>query len=439
MDLYGELAWRGLVYDATDGARDALAAGKVTAYIGFDPTAASLHVGSLLPILTLARLRAFGHCAIALVGGGTGLIGDPSGKAGERQLLGEQQVRANVAAVKKQLIRILRSARHEARDSSRGPKGRLLRVDNARWLKRLTAISFMRDVGKHFTVNWMQSKESVKRRLESQEGISYTEFSYLLLQAFDYLQLFDRYRCTVQMGGSDQWGNIMAGIELIRRVRSSKAHGIVHPLVTTASGAKFGKTEAGTVWLDASLTGSDDFYQFWLNIDDRDAVKYLKLFTFLSKERIGKIEAASSLEPEKRIAQRELARQVTRLVHGDEALRTAEANASIMFARFVGPKQLWAVPAQDRVRLPRAWFERGGLPVLKVLMLAKLTSSSGEGARLIKQGGIKLNDEKITDARFVFTAYIPAVADGIFKISKGKTRPVVVELTDDPSPSLDKA
>jgi tyrosyl-tRNA synthetase len=421
MDLYGELAWRGLVYDATEGVRDVLAREKVTAYIGFDPTARSLHVGSLLPMVALAHVQRHGHTPIALVGGGTGLIGDPSGKTAERQLLTTEQVETNVAGIRRQLARFL---------DFESPTAPAHLVDNAQWLTSLSAVEFMRDVGKHFSVNAMLAKESVKRRIEGDAGISYTEFSYALLQAYDFQVLYDRFGCSLQMGGSDQWGNITAGMDLIRRVRGGKAHGLVLPLITTASGTKFGKTEAGTIWLDEELTPPYDFYQFWLNIDDRDAVKYLKFFTFLSAAYIDALTTAAALEPEKRIAQRELAREVTRLVHGEEALRGAEANTDIRFARSLDLEQLRAVPVRDRVRLPRAWFEEG-IPLQKVLVEAKLAASSSDGTRLIRQGGIRLNNETVKDARFVLSLLVPEVAAGIFKLSKGKTRPVVVELVDD--------
>src|SRR6478672_13967577 len=298
MDLYGELAWRGLVYDETEGARDALKSGQVTGYIGFDPTAASLHVGSLLPMVTLAHLQRAGHAPIAVVGGGTGLIGDPSGKTVERQLLTVDQVDRNVEGIRGQLARVLDF------NSVTAP-ARL--VNNAEWLTKLTAIDFMRDIGKHFTVNAMLAKESVKRRIESEEGITYTEFSYSLLQSYDFLVLFDRFGCTLQMGGSDQWGNIVAGMDLIRRIRGGNAHGIVMPLITTASGTKFGKTEAGTIWLDPNLTSAYEFYQFWFNTDDRDAVRYLKFFTFLSREEIETLERKHVDNPGAREAHRALA------------------------------------------------------------------------------------------------------------------------------------
>src|SRR6185436_9616869 len=321
-DVYGEFEWRGLLYDATDGAREALSTQKVTGYIGFDPTAASLHVGSLLVIITLAHLQRHGHSPLALVGGGTGLIGDPSFKATERVLLTTEKVDENVAGIRAQLARFLDF------DTTTNP-ARL--VDNGDWLRKLSAIEFMRDVGKHFTVNAMLAKDSVKRRIEGTEGISYTEFSYSLLQAYDFLELYRRFNCTLQMGGSDQWGNITAGMDLVRRVEGGRAHGIVFPLITTASGTKFGKTESGTVWLDAQLTSPYAFYQFWLNTSDSDVVRYLKYFTFLDKPRIDALEAVTSEQPDRREAQRVLAQEVTRLVHGDAAVSDAERSADKLF------------------------------------------------------------------------------------------------------------
>ncbi|HMJ86900.1 MAG TPA: tyrosine--tRNA ligase, partial [Vicinamibacterales bacterium] len=264
-NLYDELKWRGLVSESTEGLADAFASERVTAYIGFDPTASSLHVGSLLTMMGLARLQRAGHSPIALVGGGTGMIGDPK-PTQERPLLSLEEIERNVAGIKPQLARLLDF------DSTANP-ARI--VNNADWLAKFDLLGFLRDTGKYFTVNYMLQKEAVNRRLESEEGISYTEFSYLLLQARDYLELFDRYHCTLQLGGSDQWGNITAGIELIRKLRGKKTHGLVWPLMTTAGGTKFGKTEAGTIWLDPERTSPFEFYQFWLNTDDRDVVSYL--------------------------------------------------------------------------------------------------------------------------------------------------------------------
>src|SRR5688572_1758741 len=305
-DLFSELQWRGLIYDSTHGAKDLVAREKVTAYSGFDPTAPSLHVGHLLPIMGLARLQRFGHNPIALVGGGTGLIGDPSGKTAERTLQSKVDVEVNVRAIRSQLERFLDFG------ASENP-ARL--VDNGEWLNSMSAMEFLRDVGKCFTVNYLLAKESVKRRLESDEGISYTEFSYSLLQAYDFLVLHDRYGCRLQVGGSDQWGNIVAGADLIRKLRGTQAHGVVTPLLMTSAGTKFGKTEAGAVWLDPNLTSPFRFYQFWLNIEDRDVITYLKFFTFKSQDEIAELQRETAAHPERREAQRELAREVTAMVH----------------------------------------------------------------------------------------------------------------------------
>src|SRR3954469_16980992 len=279
-NIFDEFAWRGIVYDATEGLPDLVAKEHVTAYVGFDPTASSLHVGSLLPVMALARLQRFGHAPIAIVGGGTGMIGDPSGKSQERVLLSAAQIEENLAGIRRQLERFLDF------EPRAGASSAARIVNNADWLGAVGLLEFLRDAGKHFTVNYMLQKESVNRRLESEEGISFTEFSYLLLQADDFLQLFDRFGCVAQLGGSDQWGNITAGIDLIRKLRGQKTHGLVMPLVTTASGVKFGKTEKGSVWLDPARTSPFAFYQFWLNTDDRDVMRYLKSFTFLSRQRL---------------------------------------------------------------------------------------------------------------------------------------------------------
>jgi tyrosyl-tRNA synthetase len=411
MDLYSELEWRGLVYGATEGVRDVLAREKVSGYIGFDPTAPSLHVGSLLVITALAHMQRCGHSPIALVGGGTGLIGDPSGKTVERQLLTVEQVEANVEGIRGQFERFLDF------ESTVAP-ARL--VNNAEWLTKLGAVEFMRDVGKYFSVNAMLAKDSVKRRIEGEEGITYTEFSYSLLQAYDYLVLYDRFGCTLQMGGSDQWGNITAGMDLIRRLRGAKAHGVVLPLITTASGTKFGKTEAGTVWLDPRQTTPYEFYQFWLNADDRDAVKYLKFFTFMSADRIAEVAAASEREPEKRHAQRELARQVTRTVHGEAAVRDAEAASEKLFggdlSRISAHELLQAfanVPSSE-VRL-----RDGTMSVVDLLFSTGITGSKSEATRLIRGGGIYINERRITDEKEQVRAD-QAIDGQLFVIRKGK-------------------
>jgi tyrosyl-tRNA synthetase len=411
MDLIAELEWRGLLYDASEGARAALAAGPVTGYIGFDPTAASLHVGSLLPILLLARLQRAGHLPIALVGGGTGLIGDPSGKTQERMLLTVEQVDANLAGIRAQLERFLDF--HASRNPARI-------VNNAEWLRPLELVPFLRDVGKHFTVNYMIAKESVKRRLEGDEGISFTEFSYMLLMAYDYVVLFDRFNCTLQMGGSDQWGNITAGMDLIRKLRGGKSHGIVSPLVTTSAGAKFGKSEAGAVWLDPNLTSPFHFYQFWLNVDDRDVVRYLKFFTFKPRAEIDELERASTERPERRDAQRELARTMTGMVHGDDQVARAERAAALLFGEDLASAALEDVmtvfgdaPSSDVV------MPADGVTVIDLLTATKLAPSKSEAVRLIKGGGVYVNNVRANDERARLTT-ANAIGGQVFVVRKGR-------------------
>jgi tyrosyl-tRNA synthetase len=419
MDLFGELTWRGLVYDASEGVRDVLAGSTVTLYSGFDPTAASLHVGHLLPVLNLARAQRFGHSPIALVGGGTGLIGDPSFKATERALLTVDQVEANVAGIRGQLARFLDF------ESSAAP-ARLL--NNAEWLTALGAIEFMRDVGKHFSVNTMMTKESVKRRIEGDEGMSYTEFSYPLLQSYDFLVLHDRFNCTLQVGGSDQWGNITAGMDLIRRVRGAKAYGLVSPLLMTAAGTKFGKTETGSVWIDPQLTSPYRFYQFWLNTDDRDAARYLRFFTFLDSNRIQDLEAAGLREPEKRHAQRELAREVTRLVHGEDAVRAAEAAAEALFTEDLSSMsvtelmQVFAdAPSLEIADQPDGWR------VQALLTDAGMASSIGDATRLIKGRGIKVNGRVFADPNERLRSD-QAIEGTVFVLAKGKKEKCLIRV-----------
>jgi tyrosyl-tRNA synthetase len=416
MDLFDELEWRGLVYDSTEGVRDVLAREKVSGYIGFDPTAASLHVGSLLMMVALAHLQRHGHSPIAVVGGGTGLIGDPSGKSVERQLMSVDQVEANVAGIRSQLARFLDF------DTTVAP-ARL--VNNADWLTKLSAVDFMRDVGKYFSVNAMLTKESVKRRIDSDEGITYTEFSYSLLQAYDFLELYDRVGCTLQMGGSDQWGNITAGMDLIRRLRGGKAHGLVMPLITNASGTKFGKTEGGTIWLDPELTSPYQFYQFWLNVDDRDAVKYLRFFTFLGAKEIGELEEAGQREPEQRHAQRALARDVTQRVHGATAVREAEAAAHALFSDRISSLTLKQIE-ETLAGVPSLTIPMAvGWPVLDLLAGSSATKSKSEAQRLIRGGGLYINDRRITDEKEHLT--VEHAVDGkLFVVRKGKREYLLV-------------
>jgi tyrosyl-tRNA synthetase len=391
--LLDELQWRGLLYQHTDGAADALASGPISGYIGFDPTAPSLHIGTLLVIMLLVRLQNAGHRPVALAGGGTGLIGDPSGKSSERPLADADTIANNTAAIGKQLERFL---------DFTGPNAARM-LDNAEWLVSLRAVEFMRDVGKHFTVNYMLQKDSVQGRMEA--GISYTEFSYMLLQAYDFLELRRRHDVRLQMGGSDQWGNITAGIELIRRSTGLDAHAITSPLVTTSAGTKFGKTEAGAVWLDPDLTSPYQFYQFLVNVDDRDAGKYLRYFTLLSREAIEAHEAAIAAAPEKREAQYALAAEVTTRVHGEQAAKTARDVSTLLF----GGGEPHALSHDALAALARE------IPVFAITLGGQLTTgdvldavcngpdalfkSKGDMRRMLQQGGVYMNGRRLTPER----------------------------------------
>ena len=417
-DFLSELSWRGLLYQQTEGAAEHFSAGAVSGYCGFDPTASSLHVGNLVPIMGLVHLQRAGHRPVALVGGGTGMIGDPSGKATERQLLGVDEIDANVAGIREQLGRFL--------DFSGDHGARL--VDNGEWLRSLRAIDFMRDVGKHFTVNLMMQKDSVKSRLEG--GISYTEFSYMLLQAYDFLELNRRYGVTAQVGGSDQWGNITAGTELIRRTVQKEAHGVTLPLVTTSAGTKFGKTEAGAVWLDAARTSPFKFYQFWVNADDADAVKFLKMFTLLAPEEVAALSAALTAAPHERAAQRRLAAEVTGLVHGAPAAALAERVSKVIFDRRIDARDL---PAEVFVTLvdeiPCARFAgESAISVLDALEQAFGLSRTA-ARKLLQQGAVSVNGEKLSaDAPAIDLA--GAVHGRWFLLRKG-ARDVAVVAVDD--------
>ncbi len=381
-----KLEWRGFVQQATPSLAAHFATGPVTAYCGFDPTAPSLQLGNLMPLMLLANLQRSGHRPIVLMGGGTGLIGDPSGKAGERPLLSKEQIRENLQRQRDQMARFL--------DFGAGPTAALL-LDNAKWLGAQSLIDFLRDVGKHFTVNIMLQKESVKARLEA--GLSFTEFSYMLLQAYDFLHLFRERKCTLQVGGSDQWGNITAGVELIRRIENAEAHGLVAPLVTMASGQKFGKTEAGAIYLDPALTSPYKFYQFWINVDDRDVERYLKLFTHRSADEIRDIMAQQTKNPAGRPAQRALASTVTSLVHGAAVLEGVEAATAILFGE--GQPEV-----QPRVfdilagEIPTVVVEEGAdVALVDLVARAGLAKSKSEARRSIEQGGIYVNQQRVDD------------------------------------------
>jgi len=393
--LLDELRWRGMLHQHTDGLSDALSRGMVSGYVGFDPSAPSLHVGNLIPVMGLVHLQRHGHRPVFLAGGGTGMIGDPSGKSTERPLLSLDEIEANTARVRAQLERFV--------DPS-GRNGAIVR-NNAEWLAPLRAIEFMREVGKHFTVNYMLQKESVKARLES--GLSYTEFSYMLLQAYDYLQLYKRDGVTLQLGGSDQWGNITAGIELIRRTDAAEANALTFPLLTTASGTKFGKTEAGAVWLDVERTSPYRFYQFWINTDDRDAGQMLRFFTLLDRARIEALDRATTERPEGREAQRTLAREVTERVHGAAPLKAAEEVSQLLFGKG-DPRALSSEALQLLEReIPTFGFD-GAKDIDTQDVINAVTGEEGgdalfksrsEARRALEQGGVYLNGERLGGER----------------------------------------
>ena len=423
MSVLEELAWRGMLQDSTDGAADHLAEESRVCYIGYDPTASSLHVGHLLTVMGLVHLQRAGHHPIALVGGGTGLIGDPSGKTAERQLLTAEDVAANADALRTQLEPFL--------DFNVKTNPARMR-NNLDWLGQMRMVDFLRDVGKHFSVNAMLRKDSVRRRIESDEsGLSFTEFSYQLLQSYDFVALNEAEGCTVQMGGSDQWGNITAGIDLLRRMRSVQGHGVVYPLVTNSSGTKFGKTESGAVWLDPARTSPFRFYQFWINADDGDASSYLRYFTLLDRETAEGILADQEAEPFRRHAQKALAEDVTRRVHGETGLARARQATDALFGGSI--EGLAADEIADifadvpSTSIPKDRFSGEGIGVLDLLAESGVASSKGDARRAVEGGGIYLNSARVDDSAASITLD-RAIEGRFFVIRKGKKNYHLVEV-----------
>jgi len=401
MDILETLKWRGLFADCTDleGLTERLSKSPLTLYCGFDPTADSLHVGHLVPLIALRRFQDLGHHPIALAGGATGSIGDPSGKSAERQLLTREQLNHNITQVKEQLKRLLNF------EASENP-ARLL--DNAEWVGGISYLDFLRDIGKHFTVNVMIAKESVRARMEDRDvGISYTEFSYMLLQAFDFYHLNQNANCELQIGGSDQWGNITMGMELTRKKAGKHTFGLTLPLITKADGTKFGKTEAGAIWLDPKRTSVYRFYQFWIRTDDRDAIKYLKYFTFLPKEEIESLESIHKERPEKREAQKALARAMTDLIHGESATQEAVCASEILFGGNLDgiTEQTFNDVLGEVPTVTAEMSEMGseGYPLVNALALAGLAPSKGQARKDIKGGGANLNNQREQDPQRVIT------------------------------------
>ncbi len=390
-----ELAWRELLFQHTEGLPAAFAAGQVTGYCGFDPTASSLHVGNLVPVMGLVHLQRAGHRPIALVGGGTGMIGDPSGRSSERTLQTMATIAENADAIRQQLAKFL---------DFEGPNAAKL-LNNADWLAKLSLLDFLRDTGKHFSINYMLAKDSVKSRLET--GLSFTEFSYMLLQAHDFLELHQREGVTLQIGGSDQWGNITAGLELIRRTTNGDANALTFPLITNADGTKFGKsTGGGSVWLDPARTSPYKFYQFWIGADDRDVSRYLRFFTLLDRDTIEALDQSVRTTPERREAQRALATEVTTRVHGAEAARVAQEVSALLFEK-ADPQGL-SDAALDALRLeiPFATYAASadgpalseGIDVYECLTALGLAASRGAAKRLLEQGGVSINGTKLSAA-----------------------------------------
>jgi len=409
-NVYDELKQRGFVAQMSDedAVRRMLGGPKVTFYVGFDSTAASLHAGSLVPIMAMVHLRRAGHRAIAVVGGGTTMVGDPSGKTEMRRMLDEGTIRAQGRAIHAQLDRYLRFDGEGA-----------IAVDNADWLLSLNYIGFLRDIGRHFSVNRMLASEAYKLRLE--KGLSFIEFNYQLLQAYDYLTLYRTHHCTLQMGGDDQWGNILAGVDLIRRVEGAEVQALTFPLLTTAAGAKMGKTAQGAVWLDPALLGPYDLFQYWVNCDDRDVGRFLRLFTLLPLPEIGEMESAFANEAARvNDAKRVLAFEATKLAHGEEAAREARAAAAAAFGG-AGEKDIEALPTTS---VPRTRLETGISPA-ELFAEVGLTSSRKEAKRLIEQGGLYVNDERIDSPDRLLTIRDVGPDGMLLKAGKKKFRRVV--------------
>ncbi len=421
MDFIEELTWRGMVHTVMPGTDEQLKKEMTTAYLGIDPTADSLHIGHLCGVMMLRHFQRCGHKPLALIGGATGMIGDPSGKSAERNLLDEATLRHNQEAIKKQLAKFL--------DFESDAPNRAEMVNNYDWTKDVTFLDFAREIGKHITVNYMMAKDSVKKRLngEARDGLSFTEFTYQLLQGFDYYTLYKERGCRLQLGGSDQWGNITTGTELIRRKLGGEAYALTCPLITKADGGKFGKTESGNVWLDPERTSPYKFYQFWLNVSDTDAEKYLKIFTFLSKEEIEALAAEHAADPGKRPMQRRLAKELTVMVHSEKDYEAAVEASSILFGNNTGE----ALHNLDERTLldvfegvPQFSVAKGdidaGMPLLELLAVKTgVFPSKGEARKMVQQGGVSINKEKVTDPAAVIDA--GALLGGKYiHIQKGK-------------------
>ncbi|MGC4231529.1 MAG: tyrosine--tRNA ligase [Niabella sp.] len=424
MDLIKELKWRGMVQDMIPGTDEQLKKEITTGYIGFDPTATSLHIGSLVPILLLVHMQRAGHRPIALVGGATGMIGDPSGKSEERNLLTEEQLAANVAGIKAQLEKYL--------DFDPAKPNAAIMVNNYDWFKNISFIDFLRDAGKHITVNYMMAKDSVKKRFEGEVGISYTEFAYQLMQGYDFYHLFKENNCKLQMGGSDQWGNITTGTEFIRRKAQGEAFAFTCPLIKKADGTKFGKTESGNVWLDPERTTPFQFYQFWLNASDADAENWIRIFTFLDEPTINQIIEAHRADASKRLLQKALAKEITIFVHGANEYEKAIATTEKLFANQSKPAEEMSVEDLEGMDgIIKSAIEKSrveeGVDIISLLADANITASKGEARKLVQGGGVQLNRRKVEDVQLSVNAS-NLLHNKYLLLQKGKKNYYLVEV-----------
>lgn len=397
MNLIEELRWRGMIADIMPGTEEQLLKEMTTGYVGFDPTADSLHIGSLVPILLLVHMQKTGHKPVALVGGATGMVGDPSGKSAERNLLDEATLAKNVAGIKAQLERFL--------DFDTSKPNAAIMTNNYDWFKTISFIDFLRDTGKHITVNYMMAKDSVKKRIEGDTGISYTEFAYQLMQGYDFYWLYNNLNCKLQFGGSDQWGNMTTGTELIRRKSGGEAFVFTCPLITKADGGKFGKTESGNVWLDANRTTPFQFYQFWLNATDTDAAKWIKIFTFLDEATINSLIAEHDVNPAARILQKTLAKEVTVFVHGEEEYNKAIETTEKLFANANAPAESLSIDDLEnmdgvqKINFDRSKIE-AGIDIVSFLAETAIFPSKGEAKKMVLGGGISINRNKVDGLQF---------------------------------------
>ncbi|MGN6292699.1 MAG: tyrosine--tRNA ligase [Chitinophagaceae bacterium] len=416
MNLIEELRWRGMIQDIMPGTEEQLKKEMTTAYIGFDPTAESLHIGSLVPILLLVHLQKAGHKPIALVGGATGMVGDPSGKSEERNLLDEATLNRNIAGVKGQLERYL--------DFDPAKPNAAEMANNYDWFKTISFIEFLRDTGKHITVNYMMAKDSVKRRFDEGSGISYTEFAYQLMQGYDFYWLYENKKCKLQMGGSDQWGNITTGTELIRRKAGGEAFAFTCPLIKKADGTKFGKTESGNVWLDLNRTSSYQFYQFWLNASDADATDWIRIFTFLGKEEIDQLLAAHTSDPGQRLLQKKLAEEVTSFVHGKEEYQKALDTTAKLFANAQAPAESLSMEDLEGMEgvvntdFPKEKIA-AGIDVVSFLAETGIFPSKGEARKTVQGGGVSINRKKVEGIQSVVDSSL-LLHDTYILVQKGK-------------------